>query len=211
MNANLIYMNQPLKNILLSLSLLALTACTATKHHRASGDPCHLPYLDGGKYFVASMYAYEGKAAPSEKKWTKRSRKKHGAVQLEAPADGFPRNLDVILVLNSYEPVEWKISPTLAKKTGAVLLAGYHEPRISGLPDSVPVIRASYDEAIANQPVCRPLSAMYGENSDQPRHKTTAAVVDGLIGLGLDRIGEAYAPEQMFISSFQRPYVFLAK
>jgi hypothetical protein len=190
-------------------SLLALTACTATKHHRTSSDPCHLPYLDGSKYFVASMYAYEGKAAPSEKKWTKRARKKHGAVKLEAPADGFPRNLDVILVLNSYEPVEWQVSPTLAKKTGAVLLTGYHEPRLTGLSDSVPIVRASYDEALANQPICRPLSAIYGENNDQPRHKTTAAVVEGLIGLGLDRIGEAYAPEQMFIPSFQRPYVFL--
>jgi hypothetical protein len=191
----------------LSISLLALAACSPTAQQRA-GDPCYLPYLDGSKYFVASIYAYEGKGKPSLSPWSKEG-KRHGAVTLDAPKDGFPKNLDVVLVLNSYEPVEWHISPALADKTGAVLLAGYHEPRLLGLPAKTPVIRASHDEAMHSEPICRPLAALYGENKDMPRHRRTAATVDGLIGLGLDRIGEAYAPRHMAIPSFARPYIFL--
>ena len=194
----------------LSASLLTLAACSsASPYHKAKGDACHLPYLDGGKYFVASMYAYEGKGTISLPKWSKKGR--HGAVRLEAPADGFPRNLDAVLVLNSYEPVEWKISSELARKTGAVLLAGHHEPQITGLPASVPVIHASYDEGLAGDKICRPLAAMYGENTSTPLHKRTASAVEGLTALGLDRISEAKAPEQMFIPSFHKPYIFLNK
>lgn len=196
--------------VLLPLSLLTLAACSASPHHKSASDPCHLPYLDGKTVFVASMYAYEGKGKPSEKTWSKEGNR-HGAVRLEAPADGFPKNLDTVLVLNSYEPVEWQVSPALAKKTSAVLLAGYHEPRITGLPESVPVIRASYDEGLRGEKICRPLAALYGENKSMPRHQRTAATVEGLTALGLDRIGEAYAPEQMFIPSFHKPYIFLNK
>ncbi|MBY0354223.1 MAG: hypothetical protein K2Q12_00665 [Rickettsiales bacterium] len=194
---------------LLPIFLLPLAACTsASPYHRASGDPCHLPYLDGKKVFVAAMYAHEGKGKPTQPNWSKKGHR-HGAVKLEAPADGFPKNLDVVLVLNSYEPVEWHISPTLAKKTRAVLLAGHYEPHLYGLSPDVPVIEASYEEALAGKEICRPLAALYGKNATQSRYERTKSVVDGLVGLGLDRIGEAKAPEQLFIPSFHRPYVFL--
>lgn len=194
----------------LIISFLTLAACAPTTHHTSAGDPCHLPYLDGGKYFVASIYAYEGKGKPSLSPWSTKG-KRHGAVTLDAPKDGFPKNLDVVLVLHSYEPVEWHITPALADKTGAVLLAGYHEPRLLGLPSKTPVIRASYDEATQGDPICHPLAALYGENKDMPRHRRTAAVVEGLTGLGLDRIGEAYNPSEMAIPSFARPYILLRK
>jgi hypothetical protein len=201
-------MIQCIARIFYAAGLLTLTACSATPHHKKAGDPCHLPYLDGSKYFVASMYAYEGKGKPTVKKWSKKGNR-HGAVRLEPPVDGFPKNLDVILVLNSYEPLEWQISPALAKKTGAVLLTGYHMPRISGLHAKTPVIRSSYEEGLSGAPICRPLAALYGDTPGTPRHRTTASTVHGLLGLGLDRIGEAYAPTQMNIPGFQRPYVFL--
>lgn len=193
----------------LPLFLLPLAACTsASPHHRASGDPCHLPYLDGGKYFVASLYAYEGKATPSQKKWSK-SGHHHGAVRVEPPADGFPKDLDVVLVLNSTRPVEWQISPALAAKTGAVLLAGDDRPLITGLPASVPVIEASHEQGLNGEAICRPLATLYGDNKDQSLHERTAETVDALTAMGLDRISEMKSPSVMAIPGYHKPYMFM--
>ena len=75
-----------------------------------------------------------------------------------------PATRPVVLVLTSYEPVQWKID---APK-GAVLrviTSGYHKQQVSGLDKDVPVASSSYDDgdndyfyayAQAAPPVARP-------------------------------------------------------
>ena len=51
----------------------------------------------------------------------------------------------IILVLTSYEPVEWHIEASPDVQIDQVIVSGYYEQRVKGLPDSVPVWEESRD------------------------------------------------------------------
>ena len=51
----------------------------------------------------------------------------------------------VILLLGSYEPGIWHISWTKGSQIEAVVVSGYHNQKLSGLPENVPVINSSND------------------------------------------------------------------
>ncbi|WP_041364073.1 hypothetical protein [Methylomonas methanica] len=52
---------------------------------------------------------------------------------------------NIILVLMAYDPVLWKISKTFSTLVSGVVLAGYHEQMLYGLPKLTPVLRAIYE------------------------------------------------------------------
>jgi hypothetical protein len=52
---------------------------------------------------------------------------------------------NIILVLMAYDPVLWKIKKTFSTLVNGVVLAGYHEQMIYGLPKLTPVLRAIYE------------------------------------------------------------------
>lgn len=51
----------------------------------------------------------------------------------------------IILALTSYEPVEWHIEASPDVQIDQVIVSGYYEQRVKGLPDSVPVWEESRD------------------------------------------------------------------
>lgn len=52
---------------------------------------------------------------------------------------------NIILVLMAYDPVLWKISKTFSTLVSGVVLSGYHEQMLYGLPKLTPVLHAIYE------------------------------------------------------------------
>lgn len=55
----------------------------------------------------------------------------------------------VVLVLMAYDPVIWKVKKTFSTTVLGVVLAGYHEQIVSGLPKVTPVLEAIYEKKTA--------------------------------------------------------------
>ena len=55
------------------------------------------------------------------------------------------RNQPIALLLTAYESVDWQIEVEPGARLARVVLNGYHEQRVSGLPSDVPVQSYSYD------------------------------------------------------------------
>lgn len=51
----------------------------------------------------------------------------------------------VALLLGTYEPTVWNISWSKGTRIVAVMISGYHHQAITGLEESVPVLKSSYD------------------------------------------------------------------
>lgn len=51
----------------------------------------------------------------------------------------------VVLMLGSYDPAVWHVGWTAGTRIAAVLLSGYHQQVITGLPKDVPVLVSTYD------------------------------------------------------------------
>jgi hypothetical protein len=52
----------------------------------------------------------------------------------------------VVLLLGAYEPTVWNISWSKGTRIVAVMISGYHHQAITGLEESVPVLKSSYDD-----------------------------------------------------------------
>jgi hypothetical protein len=55
----------------------------------------------------------------------------------------------IVLVLMAYDPVVWKIKKTYSSNVVGVVLAGYHDQVMLGLPKSTPVLEAIYEKKTA--------------------------------------------------------------
>ncbi len=57
-----------------------------------------------------------------------------------------PQDHPIALLLTAYESVDWQIELEPGVQLARVFLNGYHEQRVSGLPDHIPVQSNSYDQ-----------------------------------------------------------------
>lgn len=56
-----------------------------------------------------------------------------------------PTDRPVVLVLCAYEPVKWELRPVDGAKPHKLILAGYYDQQVAGLPDGVPVEHYSHE------------------------------------------------------------------
>jgi hypothetical protein len=64
--------------------------------------------------------------------------------QGKAAVKVFASSTPVILVVTAYEPVRWKIEVEEGGTIAQLVLAGYHDQEVEGLPASVPVIKRKF-------------------------------------------------------------------
>lgn len=83
---------------------------------------------------VVALGVYEGKGDTSLPNWGDGNR--FSSVRVLPGEDHIDA---LVLVLSAYEPVEWKIDPSI-RNIRAIILTGYSEQRISGLDKDIPVI-----------------------------------------------------------------------
>jgi hypothetical protein len=57
-----------------------------------------------------------------------------------------PQENPVVLLLTAYESVNWQIELEPGARVTSVILSGYHEQMVSGLPAHIPVQSSSYDQ-----------------------------------------------------------------
>lgn len=110
---------------------------------RASSDvalqSCHLEVP--AEATVVAFGAYTGGVASDQALQTK-SGHRISEIAVRAPA----AKGGVTLVLAAYDPAVWVIDPETLPRIRGVLLFGYHSQVIANLPDSVPLLMASYED-----------------------------------------------------------------
>lgn len=57
------------------------------------------------------------------------------------------RGAPMIVVLTSYEPVHWVLSPAYGVNISGVILSGYHKQSVEGVPPNVPVLNTSHEKS----------------------------------------------------------------
>ena len=57
-----------------------------------------------------------------------------------------PQDHPIVLLLTSYESVDWQIEIEPGAQVAKVILSGYHEQQTSGLPSHIPIERSSYEQ-----------------------------------------------------------------
>lgn len=60
------------------------------------------------------------------------------------------KNKPIILILSSYEPVQWNIIPDWGVRFEKVIISGYYKQTYTGLMPNVPVLNSSYEERNGN-------------------------------------------------------------
>lgn len=89
-------------------------------------------------------------------------------------------NAPVALILSDYDSTIWNIGWTERTKIVAVLVTGYHQAGIAGLPSSTPVINSTHD----NKGPCG-----YGSlESGSAKNEILKAVSSSLFGKSIDKI-----------------------
>lgn len=69
-----------------------------------------------------------------------------------------PQDHPIALLLVAYESVDWQIEIEPGAQLSKVFLNGYHEQRVSGLPEHIPVQSSSYEQ--------RSPTYMYGHDTN---------------------------------------------
>lgn len=100
---------------------------------------CSFAGLDGiGEYKLFAAGAYSGRRLgfPIDD-----SGNEAGRFDVAVNHPGQP----VVLMLGSYDPAVWHVGWTAGTRIAAVLVSGYHQQVITGLPKDVPVLVSTYD------------------------------------------------------------------
>lgn len=95
-------------------------------------------------FFIYAAGAYSGKKLKYQI-----DQSGHQATQIDVAVNS--PNKAVVLMLGAYEPTIWNIGWSKKTQILAVLVSGYHEQRVAGLPKDVPILNSSY----SNKGACR--------------------------------------------------------
>ena len=97
------------------------------------------PYPQFSAQATLYMFGVYAGQRTQAKKTTRRKNHREGVVQVEVPNPGHP----IILVLSAYEPVHWQLRFPQGNTVEHIILSGYYQQRISGVPTDIPVIEYS--------------------------------------------------------------------
>ena len=106
---------------------------------------------------------------------TTRSRRGHpvGAAAVDVRATGRP----IVLVLCAYEPVKWDVRVATGARLEKVILGGYYDQQVPGVPDGVPVQKNVFMQGAARY--------FFAYDSDHEEYASMARALRKLTGLGV--------------------------
>ena len=148
-------------SILLSLFLVVSTSAEATiidevreeteslLSRASDGSPKCFPDISGqAKAHIVSVYqGTEPASADSKHPF------RYVDVRLEATTE------PALMVLTAYEPVVWRVEVATHASLMGVVLSGYHEQLVSGLPENIPIGRSRYHDRVGAVHDCADLLA----------------------------------------------------
>lgn len=102
-------------------------------------NPCRLSVANNAGLKVYLVTSYSGLQDSKYQFGASGHEARESEVVINKPGE------NIILVLMAYDPVLWKISKTFSTLVSGVVLAGYHEQMLYGLPKLTPVLRAIYE------------------------------------------------------------------
>lgn len=102
-------------------------------------NPCKLNLAINSKSNVYLVTSYSGLHSSKYQFGASGHEVKESEVIINKPGE------NIILVLMAYDPVLWKIKKTFSTLVNGVVLAGYHEQILYGLPKLTPVLQAVYE------------------------------------------------------------------
>lgn len=102
-------------------------------------NPCRLSVANNAGLKVYLVTSYSGLQDSKYQFGASGHEVRESEVVINKPGE------NIILVLMAYDPVLWKISKTFSTLVSGVVLSGYHEQMLYGLPKLTPVLRAIYE------------------------------------------------------------------
>jgi hypothetical protein len=110
---------------------------------------------------------------------------------------------NMVLVLNTYDPVTWRVSSGVNTRIVGVLLTGYYTSTVQGIAPETPVINADY-HSLTTQPKPTPSClAHFFSSSSAYRGGPDALVLDrqvlALTGRTLDGLRGAYHLKEVVV------------
>ncbi len=109
----------------------------------------------------------------------------------------------VLLVLNSYDPTIWRVSPGAATRIAGVIMTGFYSSTVEGLAGNTPVFPVelrSHVDRPAPDSICAPLYDYLGTGYDGgPATTVLNRQINALTGRDADAIRGGYAPSEVEI------------
>ena len=84
----------------------------------------------------------------------------------------------IILVLTSYEPVKWVLSPAYGVNISGIIVSGYHKQSVEGAPPNVPILNTSYEQSETPN-----VEYLFGYDSSSPEFPMLMKRIEDLTGV----------------------------